>query len=69
MSNKDPRKTIKDTIIKYKDIIFVVDSTICTTCLDELKNQQVIDDKTYNQKLKDDAVRKIVWNELQNQLP
>ena len=35
------------------------------TCLDELRKQQVIDKKVYNQKLMDDTLRKLVWDGLQ----
>lgn len=62
--SKDLQKAIKNTIIKYKEIAFIVDSPICTKCLDEIKKQQVINDKTCNQKLKDAHVRKLVWDEL-----
>ena len=55
------RKAIKDTITKYKEFIFGVDSSICIKCFDELLKQQVIDQKVYDQKLMDDAVRKLTW--------
>ena len=61
-------KAIKDTIIKYKEIIFRVDSPICIKCLDELQKQQVIDGKVYDQKLMDDALRKLAWDELQKNI-
>ena len=56
MSNKDPRKSIKDAIIKYKEII--VGADVCIKCLDELKKQQVIDDKTY----KKNPVSNLEWS-------
>ena len=37
-------------------------------CLDEHRKQQVIDEKTYNQKLMDDTVRKLTWDELQKNI-
>ena len=37
-------------------------------CLDEHRKQQVIDKKTYNQKLMDDTVRKLTWDELQKNI-
>ena len=58
-------KAIKDTITKYKEIIFGSDSLVCMACLDELRNQQVIDEKLCNQKLMDDMIRKLAWDELQ----
>ena len=36
MSNEELEKAIKDTIIKHKDIIFGVDSSLCMGCLGEL---------------------------------
>ena len=56
MKTKQLEKAIKDTIMKYKEIIFAVDSLIC---VDELKKQQVINDKVYDQKLMDDVVRRL----------
>ena len=52
-------KAIKDIVIKYKEIIFGVDSPICIKCLDELRKQQVLDEKVCDQKFMDDAVRKL----------
>ena len=50
-------KAIKDTIIRYKDIIFDVDSPMCIKCLYELLKGQVIDEKVYDLKLMNDPVR------------
>ena len=36
-------EAIKDTITKYKEIIFGPDTPACMACLDELRRQQVID--------------------------
>ena len=36
--------------------------------MDELKKQQEIDDKEYDQKLKDDAIRKLECDELQKNI-
>ena len=38
------------------------------TCLDELRKQQVVDKKVYNQKLMDDTLRKLVWDGLQKNI-
>ena len=46
-------------IIKYKEIIFGVDSPICIECLKELQKQQVIDDIVYRNKLLEDTLRKL----------
>ena len=37
-------------------------------CLDELRKQQVIEEKVYNQKLMADTVRKLAWDELQKNI-
>ena len=61
-------KAIKDTITKYKEIIFGPDSPVCMAYLVELRNQQVIDEKVYDQKLIDDMIRKLAWEELQKNI-
>ena len=61
-------KAIKDTIIRYKVIIFGADSPTCMTCLDELRKQQVINKKVYDQKLIDDTVRKLAWDGFQKNI-
>ena len=43
MSRENLQKAIKDTIIKYKEIIFGVDSPICIECLNEIRKEQVVD--------------------------
>ena len=37
-------------------------------CLDELRNQQVIDQKLYDQRLMEGTVRKLAWEELQKNI-
>ena len=61
-SKEELGKAIKDTITKFKDIIFGADSPICIKCLDELRKQQVIDKRVYYEKLMDDTVRKLAWD-------
>ena len=61
-------KAIKDTITKYKEIIFGADSPACMTCLNEHRKQQVIDQKVYNRKLMDDAVRKLACDDIQKNM-
>ena len=53
-------EAIKDTITKYKEIIFGP----------EFQNQnfEVIDEKVYDQKLMDDMIRKLAWDKLQKML-
>ena len=45
-------EAIKDTITRYKEIIFGSDTPVCMACLDELRKQKVI-----NQKLVEDTIR------------
>ena len=59
---------IKDTINEYKEIIFGSDISTCTTCLNELRKQQGIDEYVYNQKLKGDILRKLTWEVLQKNI-
>ena len=47
MSRVELEKAIKGTIIKYKGIIFGVDSPICIKCMDEFKVQQIINDEVF----------------------
>ena len=58
-TKEELEEAIKDTITGYKEIIFGSDIPACMTCLDELRKQQVIDQKIYDQKLMDDTVRKL----------
>ena len=55
-TKEEPEKIIKDTITKYNKIIFGPDSLVCMACLNELRNQQIIDKKVYYQKLMDDTM-------------
>ena len=61
-TKEELEKAIKDTIAKYKEIVFGADSPTCMACLDELQKQQVIDKKVYDQNLMDDTVRKLAWD-------
>ena len=61
-------KAIKDTITKYKEIIFGADSPACMACLDKLRKKHIFDEKVYNQRLMDDTVRKIAWDGLQKSI-
>ena len=57
-------EAIKDTITRYKEIIFGSDKLTCMACLDELRKQQVIDQKICDQKLMEDTMRKLAWEGL-----
>ena len=52
----------------YKDIIFGSDSPTCMACLEELRRQQVIDQKIYDQKLMENTMRKVTWEGLQRNI-
>ena len=61
-------KPIRDTMTKYKVIIFGANNPACMVCLDELRKQQVINEKVYDQKLMDDTLRKLAWDGLQKNM-
>ena len=61
-TKEELEKATKDTITKYKETIFGSDSPICMACLNELRNQQVINNKVYDEKLMDDTMRKLAWD-------
>ena len=64
-TKQELEKATRDTIAKYKEIIFGADTPACMTCLNELRKKQVIDEKVQDQKLMDDTVRKLAWDGLQ----
>ena len=51
-------EAVKDTITRYKEIIFGSDTPACMAC------QQVVDQKIYDQKLMEDTMRKLAWEGL-----
>ena len=67
---------IKDTIIMYKcshqrhhkKIIFGSDTPACMMFLEELRKQQIIDQKIYDQKLMEHTMRKLAWEVLQKNI-
>ena len=61
---RELEETLQETITGYKEIIFGSDTPACMACLDELRNQQVIDQKIYDQKLMEDTMRKLAWEGL-----
>ena len=67
-TKEELEEAIKDTITKYKEIIFGPGTPTCLVCLDELRRQQAIDKKVYNQRLMNDTVRKLAWEELQKNI-
>ena len=69
MKTKDePEEAIKDTITRYKEIIFGADTLVCMACLNELRKKKVINEKVYDQKLIDDTLSKLTWDELQKNI-
>ena len=58
-TKEELEETIKDTITRYKEIIFGSDTPACMAC------QQVVDQKIYDQKLMEDTMRKLAWEGLQ----
>ena len=67
-TKEELEEAIKETITRYKEIIFGSDTPACMACLNELQKQQVIDQKTYDQKLIEDMMRKLAWEELQRNI-
>ena len=47
MSGEYIKNSTKDTMIKYYEIIFDLNSRLCAKCSDELWKQQVIDKNKY----------------------
>ena len=44
-TKEKPGKAIKDTITRYKEILFGSDAPACMACLDEVRKRQFIDQK------------------------
>ena len=64
-TKEELEEAIKDTITRYKDIVFGSDTPSCMACLEEVQRQQVIDQHVYDQKLMEDTMRKFAWERLQ----
>ena len=58
-TKEELEEAIKDTIKRYKEIIFGSDTPVSMACLDEVRKQQIIDQHVYDQKLMDDTIRKL----------
>ena len=67
-TKEELEEAIKDTITMYKEIIFGSDTPAHMACLEELRKQQVIDQKIYDQKLMEDTMRKTRMGELQKNI-
>ena len=64
MKTEELEEAIKDTITMHKEIIFSSDTLACMACLDELRKQQIIDQKIHDQKLMENTMRKLAWEGL-----
>ena len=60
-TREELEEAIKDTITRYKEIIFNSDTPPCMACLDELRKQQAIDQYVHDQKLIEYTIRKLAW--------
>ena len=58
-TKEELEEAIKDTITRYKEIILSSDTPACMACLDELRRQQAIDQKIYDQRLMEDTMKKL----------
>ena len=58
-TKQELEKEIVEAQRNYKDIIFSNDTLSCTEYLNELKKQQIIDERVYNQNLIENAIRKL----------
>ena len=67
-TKEELEETSKDTITRYKDIIFGSDTPACIAGLHELRKQQVIDHQVYDQRLMEDTMRKLAWERLQKNI-
>ena len=56
MKKDQLKQAIKDTVDRYKEIIFGSD-VICKDCLNELKKQRIIDEYTQSKKLLEQTAR------------
>ena len=63
-TKEELEEAIKDTITRYKEIIFSSDTSACMACLEKLRKQQIID-QVYDKKLIEDTMRKLAWEGLQ----
>ena len=67
-TREELEEAIKETVTRYKEIMFGLDTSACMVCLDELRKQQIIDQKIYDRKLMKDTIRKLTWEGLQKNI-
>ena len=67
-TKEELEEAIKVIIKGYKEIIFGSDAPVCMACLDKLRKQQAIDQHVYDQRLRDDTIRKLACEGLQKNI-
>ena len=67
-TKEELEEAIKDTIQVYKEIIFGSDIPFCMACLNEIRRQQIIDQYVYDQRLMENAIRKLASDGLQKNI-
>ena len=66
-TKEELEEAIKDTITSTK-VIFGSDNPACMGSPDELRKQQIINQKIYDQRLIEATVRKLAWEGLQRNI-
>ena len=66
-TKEELEEVIKDAIKKFWEIVFGSDTPSCMLCLEQLRKQQIIDQKIY-QKLMEYTMRKLPWEGLQKNI-
>ena len=67
-TKEELEEVIKDAIKKFKEIVFGSDNPACMLCLEQLRKQNIIDQKIYDQKLIEYTMRKLPWEGLQKNI-
>ena len=63
-TEKELEKAIKDSIIKYKEIMFSVESRICTKCQYKIQKQDKFDEIVYRKKSLKNILKKMAWDKV-----
>ena len=67
-TKEETEEAIKDTITMYKETVFNSDTPTCMACLDKLRKQQSVDQYVRDQKLMENAMRKLAWEGVQKNI-
>ena len=67
-TKEELQEAIKNTYTRYKEIIFGLDTPARMVCLDELRKQQITDQRVYDEKLMEDTMKKLTWERLQKNI-